>query len=404
MCEVLDSQRIPLNEQARKKVQGRIPYYGANGIQGYINDFLFDEDLILIAEDGGYFDEYATRAIAYQIKGKSWVNNHAHILRAKSQFNQDYVYYSIVHKNILKYIQGGTRAKLNQKELRSILINIPEDKVEQTAIANILTTVEKAIENTEYLIAKCERIKAGMMHDLLTKGIDENGQVRSEKTHKFKDSPLGRIPEEWEVKRLGDIADVNRGKFDHRPRNAPQFYGGENPFIQTADISNCQSLYLTEYSQTLNNLGASISRKFPRETIVMSIAANIGDTAILGREMYVTDSVVAIQVKECHSVHYVQMQLQLRKDKLNRTASQSAQKNINLETLKPLHLPIPMTSDEQERISNTYLQFLQQVDQMRANLEKTTRIKIGLLHDLLSGQVGVPGEFIKKITEQAFVN
>ena len=91
------------------------------------------------------------------------------------------------------------------------MVDIPEEKPEQTAIAHILTTVDKAIETTEQLIAKYERIKSGMMHDLLTKGIDENGQIRSEQTHKFKDSLIGRIPIEWEPKTLGKLIDIEHG-------------------------------------------------------------------------------------------------------------------------------------------------------------------------------------------------
>ncbi|MBL7791603.1 MAG: restriction endonuclease subunit S [Saprospiraceae bacterium] len=110
-CEILDSQRVPLNAEQRAKIQGNIPYYGANGVQGYISEYLFDEALILMAEDGGNFEQFSTRPIAYKISGKSWVNNHAHILKAKQGYNQDFVFYSLVHKNILYFIQGGTRSK-----------------------------------------------------------------------------------------------------------------------------------------------------------------------------------------------------------------------------------------------------------------------------------------------------
>jgi type I restriction enzyme S subunit len=124
-CEVLDHKRIPLNDEEREKMVGDIPYYGANGLLDYVDDFIFDEDLILLAEDGGYFDEYATRPIAYRVVGKSWVNNHAHVLRARRDFDPDFIFYSIEHKNILPFISGGTRSKLNQKELRKIEITVP---------------------------------------------------------------------------------------------------------------------------------------------------------------------------------------------------------------------------------------------------------------------------------------
>ena len=161
-CDILDNFRVPLNAEERNDIQGDIPYYGANGLQGYINKFIFDEPLILLAEDGGYFDEFESRPIAYKISGKSWVNNHAHILRAKtgSSFSQDFIFNCLEHKNIMPFIKGGTRAKLNQAELREILIPKPPEPI-QCRIAEILSTVDEAIEQAEALFAKYQQIKRG---------------------------------------------------------------------------------------------------------------------------------------------------------------------------------------------------------------------------------------------------
>jgi type I restriction enzyme S subunit len=195
--------RVPLNAEEREDIQGDIPYYGANGLQGYIDKFIFDEPLILVAEDGGYFDEYESRSIAYRIRGKSWVNNHAHVLRAKvgGAFAQDFIFYCLEHKNLMPFIKGGTRAKLNQAELREILIPNPPEPI-QFRIAEILSTVDEAIEHTEALIAKYQQIKAGLMHDLFTRGVTRDGHLRptrAQAPHLYKDSPLGWIPKEWEV-------------------------------------------------------------------------------------------------------------------------------------------------------------------------------------------------------------
>ncbi len=119
-CDILDNRRVPVNEEERSSRLGPVPYYGANGVQGCIDDFLFDEPLILMAEDGGNFEQFATRPIAYQISGKSWVNNHAHVLRASNGFDQQYIFYCLEHKDITPFIKGGTRSKLNQFELRQI--------------------------------------------------------------------------------------------------------------------------------------------------------------------------------------------------------------------------------------------------------------------------------------------
>src|SRR5699024_7629225 len=109
-----------------------------NGILDYVNDFVVDDDIILIAEDGGHFDEYESRPIAYRMNGKVWVNNHAHILQAKQGFHQAFLFYSLVNKNILSYLANGTRAKLNRSELDKIEVFWPSKPEEQTAIATVL--------------------------------------------------------------------------------------------------------------------------------------------------------------------------------------------------------------------------------------------------------------------------
>jgi len=140
IADCLDNLRIPLNDAQRNEMKGDYPYCGANGVLDYIDRYCVDDSVILIAEDGGYFDEYMTRPIAYRMSGKFWVNNHAHILKSKPDFDQNFLFYSLVHKNILSFLASGTRAKLNKSELIKISIRQPTTKAEQTAIAFILWT------------------------------------------------------------------------------------------------------------------------------------------------------------------------------------------------------------------------------------------------------------------------
>lgn len=165
---ILDDHRIPVKESDREKMEGDIPYCGANGVLGYVNDYTIDGDIILIAEDGGYFDEYATRPIAYKMAGKCWVNNHAHILQSKSNTNQDYLFYGLVHKDIRDFITSGTRSKLNKSELLKIIVALPVDFNEQTAIASILTDMDNEITVLKNRLFKLQNIKTGMMSELLT--------------------------------------------------------------------------------------------------------------------------------------------------------------------------------------------------------------------------------------------
>lgn len=167
IAEILDSKRKPLNSSERNAMKGDIPYYGANGVVDYVNNFLFDDDLILLAEDGGNFSDYANRAIAYRVTGKSWVNNHAHILKPLKNVEFDWFFYSLQHKDITGFIQGGTRAKLNQKDLRRIIIAIPP-KEEQIIYSKGLIDIDERISlfvsEREDLI----EFKKALMEKLLT--------------------------------------------------------------------------------------------------------------------------------------------------------------------------------------------------------------------------------------------
>ena len=168
IVDCLDHVRIPLNETQRANMPGPYPYCGANGVLDYVNDFVLDDDVILIAEDGGYFDEYAHRPIAYRMSGKIWVNNHAHILKAKSGYSQGFLYFSLVHKNILPYLASGTRAKLNKSEMNKIEIYLPLHYAEQEAIATVLSDMDAEIAALERRRDKTRAVKQSMMQQLLT--------------------------------------------------------------------------------------------------------------------------------------------------------------------------------------------------------------------------------------------
>lgn len=136
-CEILDSMRVPIT--AANRQEGPYPYYGANGIQDYIVDYIFDDDLVLLAEDGGNFGS-KTKPIAYRVSGKCWVNNHAHVLKPKEGMNVDFLCYSLMFYNTDGLVNGATRQKLTQTVMRKMLIpDMPIDK--QMEIVNQLNKV-----------------------------------------------------------------------------------------------------------------------------------------------------------------------------------------------------------------------------------------------------------------------
>ncbi len=119
VCEILDSQRVPITAKDRKS--GVYPYYGANGLQDHVSDYIFDDELVLLAEDGGNFGS-KDRPIAYRVSGKCWVNNHAHVLKAKSDIHIDYLCYALMFYNTDGLVNGATRQKLTQAAMRQMVI------------------------------------------------------------------------------------------------------------------------------------------------------------------------------------------------------------------------------------------------------------------------------------------
>ena len=137
-CEILDSKRIPVT--ANKRVTGKYPYYGTNGIQDYVDDYIFDDELVLLAEDGGNFNS-KEKPIAYRVSGKCWVNNHAHALKPKQGINVDYLCYALMYYDASGLVNGATRQKLIQATMRKMKIPIlPEN--EQARIVEIMNSVQ----------------------------------------------------------------------------------------------------------------------------------------------------------------------------------------------------------------------------------------------------------------------
>ena len=230
-------------------------------------------------------------------------------------------------------IQGITRDDVN-----ALPILLPP-LAEQRAIAAVLDAIDDAIEHTEAVIAATERLRDALLHDLLTRGVPG---WHSE----WRDVPgLGVVPASWEVVRLGDVAEVARGKFAHRPRNEPRFYGGTVPFIQTGDVVRADGR-IRQHNQTLNDLGLSISRLFPAGTIIVTIAANIGETAITDYPVAFPDSLVGVTPTDIDT-NFLEYFLRTQKERLNQIAPASAQKNINLEDLRPLATPLPPPLEQQ---------------------------------------------------------
>ena len=200
-CEILDSMRVPITAAERK--EGPYPYYGANGIQDHVADYIFDDDLVLLAEDGGNFGS-KTKPIAYRVSGKCWVNNHAHVLKPKEGLNVDFLCYSLMFYNTDGLVNGATRQKLTQATMRKMLIpDVPLEEqqriVEQlNKVVAIRVLRQQELQKLDELVkarfvemfgdGNFPKVKASEICDLITKGTTpQTGEI-------YEDESETRVP------------------------------------------------------------------------------------------------------------------------------------------------------------------------------------------------------------------
>jgi len=368
--------------------QGVYPFYCSSPDVKRIDRVLADMPAVLMGTGGIASVHYASGPFAYSTDTWAFTSRDA-------QTDLRFLYRQF--ERLLPRIDflgfGGSGLRhLNKGFIRQMVLPSPSPDV-QAKVAQVLDTLDAAIAQTEAIVAKLKAVKQGLLHDLLTRGIDANGELRpphSEAPRLYKQSELGWIPKEWEVRPLGELAEVSRGKFTHRPRNDPRYLGGRHPFIQTGDVAAAGGDYVSEYSQTLSDLGISVSQEFPAGTIAITIAANIADTAILSIPMCFPDSVVGAVVHEPHNIRFVELSIRKAKRVLDARAPQSAQKNINLQDLRPLLLAVPHES-EQGSIAARYEALQARLEAEVQSASKQHSFKSGLMDDLLTGNVRVTG-------------
>jgi type I restriction enzyme S subunit len=165
VVDILDSRRVPVNAKDRQKRRGTIPYYGATGQVGWIDDYLFNEELILLGEDGAPFLE-PTKQKAYIIRGKSWVNNHAHVLRARNGIPNAYIKYYLDIVDYHKFVSGTTRLKLNQSAMRQIPVPIAPPNQQKLIVAEIekqCSRLDEALTALKRIQANLKRYKASVL-------------------------------------------------------------------------------------------------------------------------------------------------------------------------------------------------------------------------------------------------
>jgi len=360
---------------------GSYPVVGTGGTERYGKDFLYDGDSIILGRKG-------TIDRVHFITGKFWTIDTAYYLSDFIETIPRWLFYFMQTINLRQMSEATGVPSLSREFLYGIEIPTPS-KPEQTRIVEILSTVDQAIEQTEAVIAKQQRIKTGLMQDLLTRGIDEHGNLRSEQTHKFKDSPLGRIPVEWEIQPAIDLCD---SVIDCKNRTPPVTSEG-HPVIKTPNVRNGEFIFTDLTHTDPDSYKIWVARGKPRSgDVVITREAPFGEACLiptdlvapcLGQRMMMYQPNSA-KLRSDYLVFMIYSEaLQTR---LLEMAGGSTVGHIRVDDIRKIPIPHPISIDEQKAIAGALTSSAKSIKKLESCRRKLHSLKTALMQDLLTGR------------------
>ncbi|MEY8303915.1 restriction endonuclease subunit S [Anaerosalibacter bizertensis] len=340
--ELTEIQTGKLNANAAVE-NGKYPFFTCADEISYIDEYEYDKECILVAGNGNLNVKY--------YNGKFNAYQRTYIIESKdtNKLNTIYLFYfmnTYMHKlrdlsigGVIKYIKLG--------HLTGAKIPVPPMKI-QKKIVEVLDEAQKLIDNRKKQIELLDDLIESIFYDMF------GDPVKNDKG--------------WEVKKLGELGKLERGKSKHRPRNDPSLYGGKYPFIQTGDIAN-SGLYLTDYETTYSEKGLRQSKLWGKNTLCITIAANIAKTSILNIEACFPDSVVGFISNKHSNVIYIRTWFLFFQDIIEKSAPKSAQRNINLKILNNLDVIAPPLS-----LQNQFAEKVQAIEKQKELLKESLKL------------------------------
>ncbi len=295
---------------------GTVPFYTCSPIQDkFVETALYDGEALILGTGGNPTLHYTS--------GQFSTSTDCLVAFPNCDVNAQYIYYYLLSDEeiLSRGFKGSGLKHISKSYIKDIEIPIVDELV-QDKIVTVL--------NKERFLIKSRQLQ-----------IEALSKAESDIFISMFGDPL-KNPKDWSTRQLSDISKLDRGKFTPRPRNDPQYYNGDFPFVQTGDINGCDHR-LSAYTQTLNELGIKVSKEFPAGTILIAlVGATVGATAILLRNVYAPDSVIGITVdpEQCNNT-FLEMQLRFWRQWLLDYAPNAARANINLEILSPLKVIVP---------------------------------------------------------------
>lgn len=360
----LDSKRKPIKESERLLRSGDIPYYGANGQVGWIDDYIFNEPLILLAEDGGHFGS-KIKPIAYKIFGKSWVNNHAHVLKLKDGFNLEYLHKVLSFYDVSKYLTGTTRLKLCKGDAEKIPIPLPPLHI-QKQIADILEAADRARQKREEADKLTEEFLQAAFIDMFGDPVTN--------------------PMWWEKRRLESLGFWRSGGTP--PRDIKSNYSGTIPWYTSGELN---SMYLIESKEyiTADAIKCSNAKLIEPNSILIGMY----DTAAfkLGITTQICTCNQAIAYAKLNNAAtntiYVYFALLVGREYFVSMQRGVRQKNLNLSMIKKTTIPIPSKKHQTK-----FAEIVQKTEALKAKQAQSKKELDELFYSLM--QKAFNGELV----------
>ena len=311
------------------------------------------------------------------------------------EYSQSYLLYSLLNKSYIHWVDmltyGTKMPRVSPDQVSNSFTPLPP-LPEQRAIAAFLdretAKIGALVAKKERLIELLQEKRTALVSDAVTKGLDPDVPMKDSGVEW-----LGEIPAHWEVKRVSQISEILRGKFTHRPRNDPLLYNGPYPFVQTGDVTRARKK-ITSYRQTLNERGLGVSKIFPSGTLVMTIAANIGDVAVLDFAACFPDSVVGFVPRSGIERDFLFYVFLAMKPELLREAPVNTQGNLNIERIGSIGSPIPVPSESEQRAIAAFLdRETAKIDALVAKvqeaIDRLKELRTALISAAVTGKIDV---------------
>lgn len=378
IVSIHDKNRIPLNEKQRLQMRGEYPYCGANGIVDHIDDYIFDGEYILLAEDGGYWGSFDNSA--YIMKGRFWVNNHAHVLQAEQGISDNhFLMYQLNYLNIIPFISGTTRGKLNQGMMKRVPLVIPP-LPEQRTIAHILQTIQQAKFTRQSEIELERERKAALMNHLFTRGTE--GEPR-------KQTEIGEIPESWETKLLGEVVTITKKPRDLRYTDYSGIPFVPMELIPIGKLSSEEYILKTNdeltsgtYFQSGDILLSKITPSFEngKQCIIQELPDGFG---IATTEIIPIHEIEGVTDKTF--LFYYFLLPKVRTLLTGKMQGSTGRQRLNLDSLVNLIVPVPLLS-EQQAIGEIFYKIDNKIAALEKEVEHIDELFHTMLEELMTGK------------------